>query len=1283
PKAPPTDGILDNPFQFLLRVRAARKQVEQNRGSRVVAEDSQDQHVSLCLLGSLGVRSNTFYVLAFKRRWRTHVSQPRVTTVTVSPAQGIRCSSLSRALSSSPSSAQSHRVVRIDLHITWQAHSPASCLAFGCVAVPQATARVSAPLGQYSSARKRSYKRAIRRAAASSAGGTRYRGRWQTLHQLHSQHHSQEQTTTTTAPRAKACTAPKGLHVRFLSLNCGGLSSEVYQELLLSLAALAPDRRPHVVAVQETHWAETSNSDYVTGPWRVLSSHRHGYKAAGVLLLVHKAFSADCVISTAEPYPGRLLHVRLTHMAWALDILAPDSQSSPPQTAAQVALLPSGIAVSPPMPRSAQAHPLARQTGRNPMTIAAWRAGGRHVPLSGVLPLIRFASLNKPPTVPRSWNKEDLMQLLSEPQCPQALQLRQSVHQDITSCRSIQAINDCLTSALQLHLPSRAGSARLASWQSPAMQGGIRAMWTHYRQWRQAASRQTSTIWKAWFHFAKFQKAHRDFRRAGRLAKHAWYSDKLQELGMHARRHNIRALYQGVRQLATGTQATVYSGTATISPEKQAQLLSAHLRSSYTGQFCQPDRAAVSQWTPLRCPVHWQVMPKLSEPVNNLTTVDELWHAAVIDSCMSTDWTTREARAGIPKPQAAAGGLQLSLDLSSAFDHMEWLHIATALDDASVPTELQTQVLEWYRDMKYVLTVQGQTVDISASRGLKQGCLIAPLIWSLVTGRFLYELALCADPMWVTTDVTTYADDFHAGSQISSYVELCRLEVRLGQLLDILCAAGLTVNAQKSAVLFLFRGNFASKWLKQHLKTTPDGPVLRLRTPTGGLHQLRTLYLRQLRAILRSPAHLNHVSNEDILRKAGVPDVAEIVERDLARLQTSLQHLQVADSSLLAPHVLRFAEGLQLSLTSQPPARDHAPGTRECEPEAILECRYCGETFSTYHLRRAHEARKHQEALEMTAQERLFFGGVCPSLQSKREREEGPSEKRPRTADALASFQSPAAAQMPQAPKGKGKGKNKGKAAAKGQWGGWNRQSATWSQDHWPAGQGAWNTPWTSEYGLPDMVQKLTSLAIKHEYAINSMMQDHTLYLFVKPGDEGLLPILFATSEKWNATQQTDPSQITEPLRLVMMKAFRIELGQRLKATKDQPESTQKAKELGWLTDQGQWKTLVWDPTAQDLREKQGGKLHMTDELIGQSVELRRIITDETLFRFQSLRGLSRAPQTAWIQLAIEVSVRDMGNRVWEILHSWIGCAALHIMGCRLRRERGGLSQQARTLRGW
>ena len=32
-------------------------------------------------------------------------------------------------------------------------------------------------------------------------------------------------------------------------------------------------------------------------------------------------------------------------------------------------------------------------------------------------------------------------------------------------------------------------------------------------------------------------------------------------------------------------------------------------------------------------------------------------------------------------------------------------------------------------------------LKLGASRGIKQGCLVAPLVWSLVTGRFLYLLA--------------------------------------------------------------------------------------------------------------------------------------------------------------------------------------------------------------------------------------------------------------------------------------------------------------------------------------------------------------------------------------------------------------------------------------------------------------------------------------------------------------------------------------------------------------
>ena len=152
----------------------------------------------------------------------------------------------------------------------------------------------------------------------------------------------------------------------------------------------------------------------------------------------------------------------------------------------------------------------------------------------------------------------------------------------------------------------------------------------------------------------------------------------------------------------------------------------------------------------------------------------------VLAACHSDGWTVREARAGLARPKQQAGGLQVSLDLSAAFDSLEWQHIATALADADVPSDLYGQILEWHRGITYHLHIQGQSLEIAASRGLRQGCLIAPLVWALVTGRFLYLLALETDPIWLAQDVTAYADDFHAGSSVDALQALTCYTVGLG-----------------------------------------------------------------------------------------------------------------------------------------------------------------------------------------------------------------------------------------------------------------------------------------------------------------------------------------------------------------------------------------------------------------------------------------------------------------------------------------------------------------------
>ena len=1087
---------------------------------------------------------------------------------------------------------------------------------------------------------KRSYKRAVTRAAHSQQGGTMYKGKWCTLRGLSTQYLSSAPPASAGNLRTKG-PQPNGPHVRFLSLNCGGLSQDLYVELLKTLEAMPAHVQPQVVALQETHWSADSAQQYTTGVWQVIQSHRHDNRSAGVLFMLHRSLTRDAVVSFGEPFPGRLLHVRISTKSWALDCLnvyqqtmqwqrnprpaaLPDETTQPhaqetrqkvwtaldttlkklpirhtllllgdyntpmqrheragPEVARWNNRLPSDASrlihlledhdlihlnswsrrmgptfiwgdtrtlIDHVFTRSDSADSLARYTGRDKLRIGEWRKGGRHVPLSGILHLRRFEALNRPKAPTKvSWDKSTLLQLVHNPEDPRARAIMTQVGQNISSCSTIQDINDCLVEASSAHAPTGARHTTHAPWQLATLDTSVKEMWSHYRQWKAAARGTTATIWKVWFHYARFQKAHRAFRSAGRIAKKSWYQGRLDELNKHARRHDIRALYQGVRTLAPKTRRVhVQLRDAEghiITPAEQATLLKKHYEAVYTGLQPQPervakipslqvtaaqlDRALSLMPTHKAVPLHlapiaaWKlcaqvVVPKLVTIVNDLEVTPDLWHRAwlalipkltkptlpkhlrpiglsevsnrmvtkvlqdrlrpyvekyledipqwayipgrstldaaarvqahcqhIIRLCSPDRWTVREARAGLSRPKSHAGGVQLSLDLSSAFDVLEWVYVAEALDDACVPSELKDHLLEWYRNVRYDFTIQDHTETVAASRGLKQGCLVAPLIWSLVTGRLLYKLALVTDVQWVSQQVTAYADDFHAAAIAHNHQDLLTAERLFGQFLELLVQSGMIINASKSAVLYRFKGGFAKRWLRQHIVQGPDGPLFRIRTDSGRLFefpvvdshtylgtkisytdpqlqtlmyrmglaklewsrlrklvcskhglfkqdqlriwfssvpptllyglaaaglpraggkQLRNLYMRHLRAILRRPAHLSHLSNREVLAKAHLPDICAILDKEMSRLAHNVSRLAQQDSFLVSDNLHKHMQFVRDSLhagclTTEPTSQSSYSGVGQ---EHMFDCRYCGRFFATHCLRRSHESRAHQ-----------------------------------------------------------------------------------------------------------------------------------------------------------------------------------------------------------------------------------------------------------------------------------------------------------------------------------
>ena len=182
-------------------------------------------------------------------------------------------------------------------------------------------------------------------------------------------------------------------------------------------------------------------------------------------------------------------------------------------------------------------------------------------------------------------------------------------------------------------------------------------------------------------------------------------------------------------------------------------------------------------------------------------------------------------------------GVQLSLDLSNAFDLLNWRLIDRALLDAGVDIELRNQVMSWYFEVTYHIEHLNRTAQVQAQQGLRQGCQLAPILWAMGMGYVFKSVA--ADPTnqvttaWLQNNNTTYADDIHLMEVASTTSHLDRMLHNFGMMPNALADNDMIINATKSAVLLRHRGSFIKKWLRRHKQHTSEGDLLYLRTPKG------------------------------------------------------------------------------------------------------------------------------------------------------------------------------------------------------------------------------------------------------------------------------------------------------------------------------------------------------------------------------------------------------------------------------------------------------------------
>ena len=153
------------------------------------------------------------------------------------------------------------------------------------------------------------------------------------------------------------------------------------------------------------------------------------------------------------------------------------------------------------------------------------------------------------------------------------------------------------------------------------------------------------------------------------------------------------------------------------------------------------------------------------------------------------------------------GGAILSLDLKQAFDRVDRAALVQALRRLGTPDDLVAAVIAIHDTSAYHIEDDFRSSEIRATRGIRQGCKLAPLLWVAISTTILHDLrdALSGPKR----QGTTFADDTLCQWMIDTQEDVAQLDSFLGRVLE--------VNLAKTALLLKVRGPGARRALKPYI----------------------------------------------------------------------------------------------------------------------------------------------------------------------------------------------------------------------------------------------------------------------------------------------------------------------------------------------------------------------------------------------------------------------------------------------------------------------------------
>ena len=131
--------------------------------------------------------------------------------------------------------------------------------------------------------------------------------------------------------------------------------------------------------------------------------------------------------------------------------------------------------------------------------------------------------------------------------------------------------------------------------------------------------------------------------------------------------------------------------------------------------------------------------------------------------------------------------------------------------EAGVPTDIRGLVASLHSNSRYAVRSQQTSCSVESTTGIKQGCKLAPTLFSLLTGKLFRELAEVVGWDRVLHSLTGYADDLTVHHAVTSWSDLLQAHNMIANLLSIVRKYGFKVNSDKCHLMVKLTGTASAR----------------------------------------------------------------------------------------------------------------------------------------------------------------------------------------------------------------------------------------------------------------------------------------------------------------------------------------------------------------------------------------------------------------------------------------------------------------------------------------